>query len=148
VAIKNSRHKATLDDLQKKLANLDNEVDDANAKRNKLILERGALVDKPDTWCDSDRILVDVGPNSDEYWEVATKLRETMPDSHISQLWRVQNTALWSYYSFHKHRLALNGINTNELAVWHGTSKVDPNVIYNDTQDGFMMQYSNDGFWG
>jgi ABC-type branched-subunit amino acid transport system substrate-binding protein len=148
VAIKNRRHQATLDDLQKKLANLDNEVDDANAKRNKLILERGALVDKPDTWCDSDQILVDLGSHCDEYWEVAAKLRETMPDAHISQLWRVQNTALWSYYSFHKHRLALNGINTNELAVWHGTSKVDPNVIYNDTQDGFMMQYSNDGFWG
>jgi hypothetical protein len=148
VVMKNHRHQTTLEDLQKKLANLDDEVDDANAKRNKLILERGAMVDKPDTWCDSTEILVNVGPLDEEYWQVADRLRETMPDAYISNVWRVQNTALWSYYSFHKHRLALNGINTNELAVWHGTSKMDPHVIYSDTQDGFMMQFSNDGFWG
>ncbi len=42
----------------------------------------------------------------------------------------------------------MNGIDDTELAVWHGTSSLEPSVIYSDTQDGFMMQYSRPGLWG
>lgn len=141
-------HKATVEELQSKLSNLDDEVDAAVAKRNRLILERGNMMDKPDTWSDSDKVLVEVLPSEDQYWHVTNLLRETMNDAYVTKIWRVQNSALWSYYSFHKHRLAINGIDNNEAAVWHGTSNLDPSVIYCDQQDGFMMQYSRDGYWG
>ena len=35
-----------------------------------------------------------------------------------------------------------------ERDVWHGTSNLDPSVIYDDLQDGFMMQFAAQGFWG
>lgn len=35
-----------------------------------------------------------------------------------------------------------------ERDVWHGTSSLDPSVIYDDQQDGFMMQFAARGFWG
>jgi hypothetical protein len=40
------------------------------------------------------------------------------------------------------------GITENERQVWHGTSGLDPAMIYNDKQDGFMMQFAAAGFWG
>jgi hypothetical protein len=40
------------------------------------------------------------------------------------------------------------GITENEWHVWHGTSGLDPAMIYNDKQDGFMMQFASAGFWG
>jgi len=79
---------------------------------------------------------------------VTDRLQDTMSDAHVSKLWRIQNKSLWSYYSFHKDRLSMNGIDHNEQSVWHGTSNLDPAAIYNDRQDGFMMQFSSDGFWG
>jgi Ankyrin repeats (3 copies)/Ankyrin repeats (many copies) len=112
----------------------------------RLILER------PSTWgnspADSTNVAVPVSQLDDQYWTVAQKLQETIPDAHISALWRIQNTALWWYYSFHKHRMALSGTAANEMALWHGTRQVDPSVIYNDQQDGFMVQHSKDGYWG
>lgn len=42
----------------------------------------------------------------------------------------------------------MHGVQQNEQSVWHGTTNLDPSVIYNDRQDGFMMQFSQDGFWG
>ena len=71
-----------------------------------------------------------------------------MGDAHISMLWRVQNLSHWTHYSFHKMRFEINGIDNNERAVWHGTSDVDPAVIYDDKQDGFMIQCSRVGSWG
>merc|ERR1711906_96294 len=40
------------------------------------------------------------------------------------------------------------GIDKNEGSVWLGTTNLDPEVIYNDKQDGFMMQFSQKGYWG
>jgi hypothetical protein len=42
----------------------------------------------------------------------------------------------------------MNGIDHNEIEVWHGTSQIDPRIIYSDPHDGFMMQLSRMGFWG
>ena len=130
------------------LLGLDQDLDKVKKKKDILILERGALQKKPDTWCDSGETRVEVLPDDDQYWVVTDSLQQTMKDAHISKLWRIQNTSLWSYYSFHKSRLAMNGVDSNERSVWHGTSGLDPATIYNDRQDGFMMQYSSDGFWG
>ena len=42
----------------------------------------------------------------------------------------------------------MNGIFHNERRVWHGTSSLEPSAIYDDRQDGFMMQFSKQGMWG
>jgi len=135
--------------IHRELDDIDNAVEKAKRRRNDLILQRGALQEKPEIpWCDTDKTLVEVQPDNDQYWTVAERLQETMPDAHISKLWRIQNESLWSYYSFHKDRLEMVDIDHNERSVWHGTGSLDPSVIYNDRQDGFTMQFSRDGFLG
>jgi hypothetical protein len=99
-------------------------------------------------WSDSNSILVDILPYEDEYRKVADALTESIDDAHISRLWRIQNRSLWTYYSFHKDRLSMHGITHNETSVWHGTSTVDPAIIYNNKKVGFMMQYPQSGLWG
>lgn len=71
-----------------------------------------------------------------------------MNNVHISKLWRIQNSSLYAYYSFHKARLMSNNIDHGERGVWHGTSSLDPSVIFEDKMDGFMMQFAANGFWG
>ena len=66
----------------------------------------------------------------------------------VLQVWRVQNVPLYNFYAFHKTRLEQQGVDVNELSLWHGTSSLDPAMIYNDPQDGFMMQFARAGFWG
>jgi ABC-type branched-subunit amino acid transport system substrate-binding protein len=137
-----------LEKINDKIGDIDREVDDAIKKKDELILRRGSLLNRPDTWSNSNKVLVEVDPCDDQYWDVSDQLQKTMRTAHISKLWRVQNSSLWSYYSFHMHRLLKSKIETNESAAWHGTSSMDPSVVYNDRQDGFMMQYSERGFWG
>lgn len=122
------------------LLDIDKAVEKARKRQEALILKRGAMEKKPSHWNDSTETLVGVTPDDEQYWAVADRLRKTMPDAHISSLWRVQNTSLWSYYSFHKDRLKMHEIDENERTVWHGTSALDPEVVYLDTHDGFMMQ--------
>jgi hypothetical protein len=35
-----------------------------------------------------------------------------------------------------------------EVSCWHGTGSLPADNIYEDTQDGFMMQFASAGFWG
>jgi hypothetical protein len=137
----------------KKSDKLASVLTETGVSSNLIDAKRGFFVDRPDTWsdCSSDNslnVLVKVNESDDQYWDVAEQLHKNMPDAHISTVWRVQNEALWFYYSFQKQRLALNGIAANETAVWHGTSSTEPSVIHNDTQDGFMMQCARNGVWG
>jgi ABC-type branched-subunit amino acid transport system substrate-binding protein len=134
--------------IDEQLSNLDDKVKATNDHRAKLLLKRQSLQLMPDEWSDSKDILVKILPHEEEYRKVEDKLIESMSDAHISTLWRIQNRSLWTYYSFHKDRLAMNGIPHNEENVWHGTSSVDPAIIYNGKQDGFMIQFAQSGLWG
>eukprot|EP00579_Thalassiosira_antarctica_P016237 CAMPEP_0201944724 /NCGR_PEP_ID=MMETSP0903-20130614/53539_1 /ASSEMBLY_ACC=CAM_ASM_000552 /TAXON_ID=420261 /ORGANISM="Thalassiosira antarctica, Strain CCMP982" /LENGTH=763 /DNA_ID=CAMNT_0048487777 /DNA_START=171 /DNA_END=2460 /DNA_ORIENTATION=- len=148
----------TNEEMQKKIEavkNIDNDldninqvVDDAKKRQASLIMKRAALQGTPSTWIDSPDTLVPVTPEDEEYWSVFEKMRVTIPNVHISKLWRVQNKSLWSYYSFHKDRLEMNDIQPNERRVWHGTSSLDPSIVYADKMDGFMMQFAAQGLWG
>jgi hypothetical protein len=89
------------------------------------------------------------GPDKEQYGGVMQRLQETMPGVQISKLWRIRNPKLFDYYAFQKQRLRKETIDLNERHVWHGTSTLDPEVIYKDRKDGFMIQWSSDGgFWG
>mmetsp|Transcript_18850 Transcript_18850/g.27339 ORF Transcript_18850/g.27339 Transcript_18850/m.27339 type:complete len:908 (+) Transcript_18850:1-2724(+) len=155
---KKKRLKTNISEMQKKmeamktidteLLDLDKQVEEAKRRQASLILQRANLQEMPSTWSSSGETLVEVTPDDDQYWSIHNKLKETMSNAWISKVWRVQNTSLWTYYSFHKDRLTMIDIDHNERHVWHGTSSLDPSIIYNDQQDGFMMQFSGMGFWG
>jgi ABC-type branched-subunit amino acid transport system substrate-binding protein len=134
--------------IDEELLSLDDRVEAARIRKSQLFRKREHLQDKPETWSNSGKVLAEVLPDDDQYWKVAKELKLSMSNAHISKLWRVENMSLWTYYSFHKDRLSMNGISHNEKNVWHGTSSTDPAVIYHDRQDGFMMQYSQSGSWG
>ena len=137
-----------MNNIDDELVGLDKTVEDAKAKQQLLIMKRFALQGTPTTWSDAKETLVEVPPDNEQYWQVCDKLKATMDNAWISKLWRVQNKSLWTFYSFHKDRLAMHGVDHNERSAWHGTSSLDPSIIYNDQQDGFMMQFSSRGFWG
>ena len=130
------------------LLDIDEQVDQAKRRQESLILQRAQLQGMPDTWSETLDTIVEVPPEDEQYWAVLDCMSQSMDDVHISKLWRIQNTSLWSYYSFHKDRLSMHGIAHGEKQVWHGTSSLDPAVIYDDKQDGFMMQFAAQGFWG
>ena len=90
--------------IDSELDDINQAVDKAKKRQELLIMERAALQKTPLTSSDSPDILVPVTPEDDEYWSVIEKMRITIPNVHISKLWRVQNKSLWSYYSFHKVR--------------------------------------------
>ena len=116
--------------------------------------------------------LVDVPITSAEYWDVHAKLRKTpeqnplpqsqidtqgddsvdrvgMQQAWISSLKRVQNPHLYTYFDFQRRRLANPARQTPEVRDgWHGTGTFDAANIYEDKQDGFMMQFASKGQWG
>jgi len=134
--------------IDSQLDNLNEQIEEAKKKKENLIKERFRLQQRPETWTDTDKTLVEVMPSDSEYWDIFYRLRQDMPTAYIAKVWRVQNLPLWTYYSFHKDRFVSMDIDENEGSVWHGTTNLDPEVIYNDKQDGFMMQFSQKGFWG
>ena len=116
--------------------------------------------------------LVPVPIESPEYWEVHDKLRKQpadnplpqgqvdqlgpdssdrtgMQDAWISTLHRVQNPQLYTYFDFQHRRLADPVRRTPDvLDGWHGTGAFDAANIYEDKQDGFMMQFASKGQFG
>eukprot|EP01043_Picozoa_sp_COSAG02_P012436 COSAG02_NODE_479_length_21477_cov_49.737674_10_plen_1821_part_00 len=122
-------------------------------RRTEQAVDKGQF-DTPDHWQPQggeNCILVDVMPGTPEFRHVRDCMVATMPhaDQQIMKVQRVQNIALWEFYSMQKRKLGkLNGKDPNEVTVWHGTRALDPRAIFLDKQDGFMMQHSNQGMWG
>ncbi|CAB9529862.1 polymerase 11 [Seminavis robusta] len=156
--LKNRSFNNQLQRIENELQALDNNNDAVKARKGRLYKEVASLLGQPtpEHWTEHHG-LVNVPPTQQEYWDVLHKLRETMNDNetcHLSQLSRVQNIGIWSYYVFRKNQLVnkygvdMQNEMINEVSVWHGTSSLNPDVIYNDRQDGFMMQLSQQGQWG
>ena len=75
--------------------------------------------------------------------------RTGMQDAWISTLHRVQNPQLYTYFDFQRRRLADPARRTPDvLDGWHGTGTFDAANIYEDKQDGFMMQFASKGQFG
>eukprot|EP01052_Picozoa_sp_SAG31_P008072 SAG31_NODE_398_length_16250_cov_8.737601_14_plen_276_part_00 len=94
--------------------------------------------------------LVSVETSSPEWRQVEKQLHETLKKAKLVNLRRIQNADLWQYYCMRKQRMQQlsGGAHIVEKHLWHGTRQTDPALIYNDRQDGFCMQYSNQGMWG
>lgn len=92
-----------MNNIDIELGGIDEVIEKAMRRQKSLIMKRAALQDDtPSTWTKSLDTLVSVPPEDEEYWAVIEKIRITIPNAHISKLWRVQNSSLWSYYLFHK----------------------------------------------
>jgi hypothetical protein len=61
-----------------------------------------------------------------------------------------QNKHLWAYFQMRRDLMMerSDGKDPKIVRVWHGTRRTDPKAIYEDAQDGFMMQFSDSGMWG
>ena len=102
----------------------------------------------PKTWTPQSEsqhcTLVPVGSGSSEWAAVESQMIVTMPTARLKQLERIQNVHLWEYYCSSKALMTnrAGGKDPNVVSVWHGTSSAnDPKLIYEDVQDGFMMQH-------
>ena len=110
----------------------------------------------PKTWTPQSEsqhcTLVPVKTGSSEWAEVESQLVATMPKARLKQLERIQchNVHLWEYNCFRQALMTnrAGGKDPNVVSVWHGTKVNDPKLIYEDLQDGFMMQHSAAGMWG
>ena len=124
-----------------------------NAKRQvHRVLERDRIPGAA-SWSaqpsDQNCVLVQVNSATAEYTSVLGLLRATIPSAQMIRLDRIQNVLLWDYYCTRKARMRkVNGAEPNEVSVWHGTRSHDPKLVYEDAQDGFMMQYCESGMWG
>ena len=133
------------------LEELEKKIEEAKAKQAELLKQRIANAAMPGTWdCSQTETLVEVLPTDAQYWDVHETFTKTMDtEAWLSKVWRIQNNSLFNFYSFHKNRLAGRcDVGHAERTVWHGTSQLDPSVVYSDAESGFMMQYSRGGFWG
>ena len=68
-----------------------------------------------------------------------------MENAWITQLHRIQNRDLYTYYDIQRRRLLGQSGTTQDGKVavteaWHGTGSGDAANIYTDTQDGFMSE--------
>lgn len=145
-----------LSDVQKtdnKLQDIEKIIRDAKEEQRRLMVQRAAQNEStPGSWGPqpANGVLVEVPPEESQYWDVHDKFVDTMDgEAWLSKVWRVQNTELFNFYGFHKNRLNTAAANGHmERSVWHGTSGLDPSMIYNDHESGFMMQFCSGGFWG
>lgn len=84
----------------------------------------------------------------EEYSFVAGLFEATLPQYTIERVERIQNKVLWDrYYHCALRMKEHNDGVINETTLFHGTSKTDPDQIYQGDA-GFDMKYSKDGFWG
>ena len=123
----------------------------AYAKRPKAVAGHA----RPATWTPQNTKkrnceLVSVAQGAPEWCEVEGNMQLTMPSCQLLELKRIQNESLHEYYCMRRDLMAKISGNASQLErhVWHGTRSNDPKVVYEDVQEGFMMQYSAQGMWG
>ena len=115
----------------------------------------------PDSWSvqppGQHCVLVLVDEGTAEFDAVFARMTASLPSARIVKLERIQNLMLFDYYSMRRDRMVklAGGGEPKEVCVWHGTGSpwgsgdgIHPRVIYEDRQDGFMMQHSSEGMWG
>jgi len=123
-------------------------------RRSAEDIYRGTIIKRtltPAHWVESSQNckLVSCKKGSKEWNRIAGLFHETMPSATMTKVHRIQNNSLWRLYCSQKENMeVVSGKVPRENEVWHGTSETDPAAIYEDQQDGFMMQRSRDGMWG
>ena len=83
-----------------------------------------------------------------EYTHIVSKFILTMTNATILTVQRIQNQFLCEKFIHHKSMIELkNGLEANEMKLFHGASDTFPELIY-DSEEGFHMRFSQCGWWG
>ena len=102
----------------------------------------------PEHWdepSDMQVTLVKICTHSDEFRSVSAYFKRT--GFMIHKVERIQNALLHYRYSQGKARFTSLGEDPEEIAVFHGTSNLDPREIYTGGE-GVDLRFSSDGLWG
>ena len=84
---------------------------------------------------------------SNEWMEIESRFKATLPTASIVEILRIQNKMLWKSYGQEAARLKRrNKGRVNEKLLFHGTRTNDPSLIYNG-EEGFEMRLCS-GMWG
>ena len=71
-----------------------------------------------------------------------------MPAAKIDKIERIQNRKLWRVFKQEVDEVEMkNNGNANIKNLYHGTGKTPPETIYT-SEEGFNLNFSNEGFWG
>ena len=103
---------------------------------------------------DKQFLMVELQPNGTEWKDVSTRFSATMGSVRIRSIKRIQNLKFWRDYIREKkdlsdkHKKAGLKTDIQEALLWHGTRTTDPKIIYQDEEESFNLNYSNDGMWG
>ena len=93
--------------------------------------------------------LKSVTRHSKEWKYIQKKVNETLPNSSVSEIQRIQSKWLWSKYAFCRQRMKIkNGnSNVNEALLFHGPRQTTPETIYT-SEYGFDFRFGSSGMWG
>ena len=112
---------------------------DVTDARNNI--EKQLLSNKPSVWerQKKNTELFVVANGSVEYSSIVSKFMLTMTNATILTVQRIQNQFLWEKFIHHKCMIELkNGLEANEMELFHGTSDTFPEQIY-DSEEWFDM---------
>lgn len=104
----------------------------------------------PDEWEPQEKTceVFEVAKGSREWIRISSQFKETMHDSEITSIKRVQNKWLWEKYQSDKKRMQTkNEGSVNEIDLFHGSRKVSADTIVH-SEEGFDMRFSSAGMWG
>ena len=110
----------------------------------------GAAIKYPQEWVPQTKTteVLKLSLFSDERRQIASKLRETLPNARIISIKRIQNKWLWEKYEQSRRRMYdKNAGKVNEKQLFHGSRKTSAEMIY-DSEEGFDMRFSSQGLWG
>ena len=98
----------------------------------------------PSTWQPQtgDVELFDIPLQCQEWREVVTKFRATMPQERIVSLKRIQHKDLYEEYDHKKQKMAKKSKPQNEKRLFHGSGSTNPQHIYEQGSKGFDFRFS------
>ena len=92
--------------------------------------------------------LVPVDRSSQVWVQIESKVQATLTTAIITDIQQIYNTWLWNPYEQSRERLSdkNNGV-TNEMYLFHGTSRTPPDQIHS-SEKGFDFRFAGKGLWG
>lgn len=102
---------------------------------------------KPEQTSDVETVPVPV--RGEEWNELETLMRQSLPSVKLLEITRIQNLMLWRRYCFFKSLMSRkNNGQVNEKLLFHGTRATNPKTIIS-SEKGFDFRYgSEDCLWG
>ncbi|CAF1335398.1 unnamed protein product [Didymodactylos carnosus] len=107
----------------------------------------------PKDWSDQKEgcKLVEINRNDPIFIRIENCMKETLSNTKIEKIERVQNVRMWNHYSFRRRKLKEDFCDKSDLQIemelFHGTRTTPPSEVYNG-EYGFNITFSTSGMWG